>query len=48
VTWGEVEQGVEIDQFRVDNVRKRLAEQGDLWKPLLEARGRVPLETLFA
>src|SRR5437762_11313482 len=40
VTWEEIEEGVTIDDFRVDNVPKRLAKLGDLWKPLLSAKGR--------
>src|ERR1700719_636943 len=40
VTWEEVEEGVSIEDFRVDNVPKRLAKLGDLWKPLLSAKGR--------
>lgn len=47
LTWDEVAAGAEIDDFRMDNVRERIAERGDLWKPLLEARGRVQLETYF-
>jgi bifunctional non-homologous end joining protein LigD len=43
VTWAEVERGVRIDDFRLDNVRARIAKAGDLWKPLLQARGRVDL-----
>jgi bifunctional non-homologous end joining protein LigD len=43
VTWDEVEQGVRIEDFRLDNVRERIAERGDLWKPLLLKRGRVEL-----
>src|SRR5438094_6840598 len=44
VTWREVERGVEIDDFRIDNVPARLRRLGDLWKPLLVARGRFRLE----
>ena len=44
VTWDEVAGGVEIDAFRFDNVRARVAEAGDLWKPLLASRGRTDLE----
>jgi len=43
VTWEEVERGVQIEDFRIDNVRQRLARIGDLWKPLLAKRGRVRL-----
>ena len=43
VTWKEVEQGIEIEDFRLDNVRERIARTGDLWKPLLQSRGRVDL-----
>jgi bifunctional non-homologous end joining protein LigD len=43
VTWKEVERGVEIEDWRVDNVRARLAKVGDLWKPLLQKKGRVDL-----
>ena len=44
VTWEEVERGVEIEDFRIDNVPERIEKLGDLWKPLLAARGRVGLE----
>ena len=43
VTWDEVARGVRIEDFRLDNVRDRIGEQGDLWKPLLLKRGRVDL-----
>jgi bifunctional non-homologous end joining protein LigD len=44
VTWEEVERGVETEDFRMDNVRRRIKDKGDLWKPLLAARGRCRLE----
>ncbi|MEO8214423.1 MAG: non-homologous end-joining DNA ligase, partial [Myxococcales bacterium] len=44
VTWDEVEDGVAIDDFRVDNVPARLAARGDLWAPVLAPRGRFRLE----
>jgi bifunctional non-homologous end joining protein LigD len=47
VTWNEVAAGVTIDDFRLDNVRPRLAKVGDLWKPLLAARGRTDLDTFL-
>jgi bifunctional non-homologous end joining protein LigD len=43
VTWKEVEKGVRIEDFRIDNVRQRIAKVGDLWKPLLAKRGRADL-----
>ncbi len=43
VTWEEVARGIAIADFRLDNVRARLARVGDLWKPLLGARGRADL-----
>jgi bifunctional non-homologous end joining protein LigD len=45
VTWEEIEKGVSIDDFRIDNVPARLAQVGDLWKPLLANRGRFDLAT---
>jgi bifunctional non-homologous end joining protein LigD len=44
VTWAEIEKGVAIEDFRVDNVPDRVAKRGDLWKPLLEKTGRFRLE----
>jgi bifunctional non-homologous end joining protein LigD len=43
VTWDEVEGGIRIEDFRLDNVRARFGKIGDLWKPLLAARGRANL-----
>jgi bifunctional non-homologous end joining protein LigD len=47
VTWKEVEAGVEIDDFRLDNVPARLAKVGDLWAPVLAAKNRVRLDKLL-
>jgi bifunctional non-homologous end joining protein LigD len=47
VTWTEVAADVETDDFRLDNVPERLAKIGDLWKPLLHAKGRTNLEQFF-
>jgi len=41
--WAEVSRGVRLEDFRLDNVRERIAGIGDLWKPLLAARGRTDL-----
>ena len=43
VTWKEVERGVRIEDFTMNNVPARVAKLGDLWKPLLRARGRFDL-----
>ncbi|MDB4876592.1 MAG: hypothetical protein JWM41_3038 [Gemmatimonadetes bacterium] len=47
VTWAEVEKGFAIADFRIDNVPARVAKLGDLWKPLLAAKGRFKLEKLL-
>jgi bifunctional non-homologous end joining protein LigD len=47
VTWQEVERGVEIADFRIDNVPARVRRRGDLWRPLLAARGRFRLEDVL-
>jgi bifunctional non-homologous end joining protein LigD len=44
VTWDEVEAEIEIDDFRLDNVRERFARIGDLWSPMRAKRGRLRLE----
>ena len=43
VTWEEVAEGVNIEDFRLDNVRERFAELGDLWKPLVTGKRRTDL-----
>jgi len=43
VTWTEVERGIRIEDFTMANVPARVAKVGDLWKPLLRARGRFDL-----
>ena len=35
VTWEEIERGVKIEDFRIDNVVARVKKLGDLWKPVL-------------
>ena len=44
VTWKEIEKGIKIEDFRLDNVRKRIEKLGDLWKPLLDKRKRFDLQ----
>jgi bifunctional non-homologous end joining protein LigD len=48
ITWDELDASVEIEDFRLDNVRARIANLGDLWKPLLQSRGRVDLSRFLA
>jgi len=43
LTWRELERGVRIEDFTMMNVPARVAELGDLWKPLLSSRGRFDL-----
>jgi bifunctional non-homologous end joining protein LigD len=43
VTWKEIEKGVRIEDFTMNNVPARVARLGDLWKPLLASRGRFNL-----
>jgi bifunctional non-homologous end joining protein LigD len=47
LTWKEVAAGARIEDFRLDNVRERIRKVGDLWKPLLAARGRTNLEAFL-
>ncbi|MGC4085740.1 MAG: non-homologous end-joining DNA ligase [Vicinamibacterales bacterium] len=47
VTWDEVARGVRIESFTVANVPARVRRLGDLWKPLLQKRGRFDLGALF-
>jgi DNA primase len=44
LTWDEVAARATTEDFRLDNVPARLDEVGDLWKPLLTARGRTNLQ----
>lgn len=47
VTWDEIEGGVEIEDFTLRNVPKRVERLGDLWAPLTKARGRFDLGPLL-
>ena len=47
VTWEEVGRSLEVADFRLDNMPARLRRLGDLWKPLLAARGRFRLEDVL-
>ncbi|MBV8151532.1 MAG: non-homologous end-joining DNA ligase [Candidatus Eremiobacteraeota bacterium] len=48
VEWSEVKAGIEIDDFTIENARKRIAKRGDLWAPLAPgAKGRFDLHALM-
>ena len=47
VTWKEIDKGVRIEDFRLDNVRARFEKTGDLFKGLLRKTGRVDLKKYF-
>jgi bifunctional non-homologous end joining protein LigD len=47
VTWEEIEGGVKIEDFRIDNALERLGEVGDLWKPVLAKTRRFDLGKVF-
>jgi bifunctional non-homologous end joining protein LigD len=44
VEWKEIESGIDIADFRIDNVRKRIEKVGDLWAPLLSKQKRFNLK----
>jgi bifunctional non-homologous end joining protein LigD len=44
VTFDEIEAGIEIEDFRLDNVRDRFVEVGDLWAPMQKKTGRLNME----
>ena len=43
LTWAEVAGRAKTEDFRIENVLARVRAHGDLWKPLLAARGRADL-----
>jgi bifunctional non-homologous end joining protein LigD len=43
VTWEELEGGVHLEDFRIDNAVERLEETGDLWKPVAVGKRRIDL-----
>ena len=44
VEWSEIERGIRIEDFRLDNMPARIAERGDLFAPMLAGRGRFQLD----
>ena len=47
VTWEEIEAGVTIEDFTMENVPARVRELGDLWKPLLAQKGRFDMQAFL-
>jgi bifunctional non-homologous end joining protein LigD len=47
VRWEEVEKGIALEDFRLDNAPVRIHREGDLYRPLLLQRGRVRLDKLL-
>jgi len=47
ITWKELQRGVRIEDFRIDNVPARIKKLGDLWSPLLANTGRAKLEDFY-
>jgi bifunctional non-homologous end joining protein LigD len=43
VTWEELEDGVDLEDFRIDNMPSRVAAAGDLWAALNRKTGRFDL-----
>jgi bifunctional non-homologous end joining protein LigD len=44
ITWKELEKGISMEDFRIDNVPARVRKLGDLWKPIVDPKGRFKLE----
>ncbi len=47
VTWEEIERGIDIQDFRIDNMTQRLKRTGDLFRPLLLQKNRFKLTSGF-
>jgi len=47
VTWDEVKNGIETEDFRLDNMPERVRAIGDLFEPLVAKSGRLNLEKFF-
>jgi bifunctional non-homologous end joining protein LigD len=47
VTWDEVQAGVRIEDFCIDNIPERVRRLGDLWAPLLSDKNRFALGSML-
>ncbi|MBV8689172.1 MAG: hypothetical protein JOZ59_03600, partial [Candidatus Eremiobacteraeota bacterium] len=48
VAWEEIEAGLDIDEFRIDNIRERIEKLGDLWQPMVAKKGRFDISKLVS
>ena len=48
VTWEEIEKGLRIEDFRMENMVERVKRVGDLFRPLLLQKNRVKLGQFLA
>ena len=47
ITWKELDQGIRIEDLRLDNMPARVKKRGDLWAGLLDPNKRARLESLY-
>ena len=47
VVVGVIDEGIDIQDFRIDNVPSRLRALGDLWAPVLAPKDRFDLRPLL-
>lgn len=47
VTWPEIGKGIQMEDFRLDNMSERVRRRGDLWEKLLSPESRFDLRSLF-
>jgi bifunctional non-homologous end joining protein LigD len=44
VSWREVEHGMRIEDFRLDNMPDRVRQMGDLWAPVIHPEHRFSMK----
>jgi bifunctional non-homologous end joining protein LigD len=47
VTWAEVDKGIRMEDFRIDNMPERVRRRGDLWETLLSPQNRFDLSSVL-
>jgi bifunctional non-homologous end joining protein LigD len=48
VEWKEIERGITLEDFRLDNMPARVKKVGDLWRAMLLQKGRFKLDALWS